>query len=538
MPNISAHQLTYSFQPNTQLLSNVSFQHHQGKLGVVGRNGAGKSTLLELLVGTIQPQNGSIERSGEISYCRQLKGNIGKQTVADLLGIREQLQALENIERGSIAERDFDLVGERWDLKLQAQNLLQSIELSYLQLSQPASVLSGGELARLLIARGLLSQADYILLDEPTNHLDSRSRSQLIAALDNSASNFIIVSHDRQLLNHMDAILELSPIGSELFGGNYDFYVEQKAIQNAAIEKTILDCDKQLKKHKRVIQATREKYEQRSARAKSLRKKNDQPKVMQNFFENRAGQTASKMAKQAEGNLAKDALALENAKSKKALERSLDLELAPVGLPSNKLVVEFNQVSFAFSNQAPNIIDDFSFAIYGSQRISIQGPNGCGKSTLIKLLLGEISPLTGTIKRGDIQFQILDQSVGLLDEHSSVLDNFLSLNADYTINQAHEILAKFLFRNVDALKKVSQLSGGERLRAGLACVLKSNTPPQCLILDEPSNHLDLDSLKHLEAALLAYTGALIVISHDQYFLNNIGIERTIVKTQESFVIIE
>lgn len=527
MPNISVHQLNFSYQPENKLISNLSIQHNQGKLAIVGRNGSGKSTLLKLLAGEIKPVSGVINTNGRVCYCPQALLDNRNQTVADLLGVNEILQALERISQGSVAPSDFDCVGDNWDIAEQAQYQLDQIKLGYLSLNQYASQLSGGELSKLLLARGLLSKADFILLDEPTNHLDMSAKKQLLSAINNSASSFVIVSHDRTLLNQMDAILALTPLGGTLYGGNYDFYLHQKALQETAIEREIADCEKQLKKAKRVAQETKEKYEQRSSRASTLRKKNDQPKIMQNFFENRAGLTAAKIANQSEVSFAKNATALNDAKGKKVFTRELNLNLTPTNLKKNKLVLEVSNITFSYPNKDRPLFESLSLAIYGPERLAIIGPNGCGKSTLIKLILGELTPSSGTIKLGDIRVQYLDQSIAFLNPNQSILDNFIELNPDLKQHQAHEVLANFLFRNVDALKPVSSLSGGEKLRAGLACLLKSKYPPQLLILDEPSNHLDLESLEHLESALLNFNGAIIVISHDAYFLEKIGIEREI-----------
>ncbi|HEX4742139.1 MAG TPA: ATP-binding cassette domain-containing protein, partial [Caulobacteraceae bacterium] len=214
---------------------------------------------------------------------------------------------------------------------------------------------------------------------------------------------------------------------------------------------------------------------------------------------------------------------LEAAQARVERVRRLAFALPPSNLGAGKLVLAFEDVAFAWPG-APTIFHDLSFRLIGSERVAVTGRNGAGKSTLIRLAAGEASPLRGAVVRGAPSV-LLDQHAALLRDHETLLENFRRLNPGAGGNGAHAALARFLFRNSAAERFAAELSGGERLRAALACVLMGPVPPQLLILDEPTNHLDLDSIEAVEAALAAYDGALLVVSHDEEFLDAIGIRR-------------
>ena len=298
--------------------------------------------------------------------------------------------------------------------------------------------------------------------------------------------------------------------------------MEEKNRQQAALQKQVSDSEKEIKKVSRAVQASREKQERKSSQGKSSRSRKDQPKIMQNFFQNRASATAGGLALKGGQMIEEAQHKLAEVKQKIENVEVLDLDLISTKVPVSKKIAEFKNVNFSYPN-GNKVIDSFSLTIYGPKRMAIHGSNGSGKSTLIKLLMGELQPTKGSVERGSVRLQYLDQTVKFLDQDLTVLENFMAINPQRTLQESHSILAEFLFRNVASLKKVSQLSGGERIRAGLACVLGSKEPPHCLILDEPNNHLDIDSLQNIESALRQYLGALIVVSHDDTFLENIDI---------------
>jgi len=241
----------------------------------------------------------------------------------------------------------------------------------------------------------------------------------------------------------------------------------------------------------------------------------------------RSGKTSGKLSTKEERLLKNAERQLQEAKEKIEVINQIKIELPKTYVPSRKMVAKLENVTFMYEGQNRSIINNYSLIVSGPERIALMGDNGSGKTTLVKLIQGILKPCNGKINVGVSQISYLDQNISILNPALTILDNYKKLNPDIKETNARFNLADFLFRNVDVLKRVSDLSSGEKLRVALACVLTSNEPPQLLILDEPTNHLDLESTAALESALSCYQGALIVISHDTQFIKNVGVSRTI-----------
>jgi len=526
-PLILIHQLCYSLPDGKPLFASLSLTLGTEKTGLVGRNGAGKSTLLKLMLGHLLPAAGSIQVTGTLGYCPQDPPEAANETIADLLGIRSKLEALTHITQGSTDENDFQLIADDWLIEERTYLQLKAFGLDYLPLSCPTAHLSGGEKTRLHLARVFLADSDMILLDEPTNNLDSTARQLLYDKIASWKKGLLVVSHDRTLLNFMNQIVELNPRGVTITGGNYDAYRTQKSLQQAALERELMDAKKLLQQTQNTIQTSREKREQRQSYGRKLFRAGKTDKITAKSRKGRSERTQSRLVTQGDMLLKKAEQQHDKAQSKIEIVPEIHITLPRTAVPHGKTVLAMEQLSFSYASQQHALIDRFSLNVSGPARIALAGKNGSGKTTLVKLILGEYLPSQGSIYRGVEQIRYLDQKITLLDPALSLLENFLRLNPDAKATEAHHALAQFLFRNTAAHKLVAELSGGEKLRAELACVLLSSQPPQLLILDEPTNHLDLDSIASIESALSHYEGALIVISHDQAFLQNIGIEKTI-----------
>lgn len=524
---IRIHQLYYSLPNNKPVFSDLSlaFSHH--KIGLVGKNGIGKSTLLKLIVNEITSQSGAIHTDTTIAYIPQNPVIPAHLTVAGFLGVEQQIQALHRIMQGSIDERDFTLINEEWNIEESLQQQLSLFGLESIPYHRFLHTLSGGEMTRLFLTKLFYSDANFLLLDEPTNHLDILARKQLYQAIAQWNRGMIVASHDRTLLNLMEEIVELNTLGVAHYGGNYDFYIEQKTLEKASSELALHDAKKLLHKTNHTIQASREKHAQKQSYGRQLRKSGSIDKLSANSAEGRSERTQSKLLIKEKRLLEQAEKSLTSAREKIEISHEINVTLPNTTVPNGKTIVAMDNITFSFSGSANPIINNFTLKIQGPERIALAGSNGSGKTTLVKLLLGELTPQHGTLYLGTEHVSYVDQHAHLLNPELSVLQNFLNLNPETTEQYAYQCLAQFLFRNIAAKKLVSALSGGEKLRAILACVLLSQHPPQLLILDEPTNHLDLSSLASIESALIHYQGAMIVISHDQKFLENIGIESMI-----------
>lgn len=524
LQNVSFHL------PNGQsLFQNINLTLPREKIGIIGKNGTGKTTFCKLLTGELLAQHGKIIKHHlKLAACPQTHEKFleAGNTVAEILGIQDALTAYHNILNGSLTEKNYDLLGEDWNLLENTQNKLAQFALRNIPLEKPFAELSGGQRTAVLLTKYFNTVADFLLLDEPTNNLDRTVRNALYQAIEKTDKGLFIVSHDRQLLDSMDKILEITSLGIRIYGGNYSFYKEQKTLMSEAARHEYADAKKLIEGTNQKIQINRERHEQKQAYGKRLKKNKVLDKIVLGGMKGRSERTQSDL-------LTKNTRLIKNAeeimvqaKAKIEIIHEFDFDLAETFVPPSKLVLSMENIVFAYEKQ-PFIINNFNLTVHGPQRIAFVGDNGSGKSTLVKLILGELIPAKGVISIGVSQVNYLDQQCSQLNPDLSVLDNFLIFNPDYSSRDAHFVLADFLFRNKEAEKTVRQLSGGEKLRALLACVLFSKRPPQLLILDEPTNHLDLESIECIENALKLFEGALILVSHDQVFLENCGVENYI-----------
>jgi ATPase subunit of ABC transporter with duplicated ATPase domains len=392
-------------------------------------------------------------------------------------------------------------------------------------LQRRAASLSGGQITRAALAALLIAEPDLILLDEPTNNLDGAARAAVVALLESWTGAALVVSHDRTLLRRMDRILELSELGARLYGGNWDLYVERRAEDEAAALRRLDAAERNVAAVERGIQSTRERKARSDGAGRRARLKGGTPRIVLGAQARRAEETGARQDRLAERQREAAQRDLEEARARVERVRRLAFDLPPSGLPAGKHVLAFDDVDFAWPDASPVLLR-LSFSLVGPERAALIGPNGAGKSTLIALATGDLRPARGRVLRG-VRAALRDQHAAILDDDETLLENFRRLNPGADANAAHAALARFLFRNTAALKPARALSGGERLRAALACVLMGPSPPQLLILDEPTNHLDLESIEAVEAALAGYDGALLLASHDEDFLQAVNVTRRI-----------
>jgi ATPase subunit of ABC transporter with duplicated ATPase domains len=385
--------------------------------------------------------------------------------------------------------------------------------------------LSGGQVTRVRLAALVFAEPDFLLLDEPTNNLDRDGRKAVVELLAAWRGGAIVVSHDRALLETMDAIVDLTSLGATRYGGNWSKYREQKAVELAAVRHDLAHAERRLSEIDGKAQEAAERKARKDSGGRKKRAKGDIPRILAGARRDRSEDSGGKTAQIAERRRAEALDAVDTARRRIEILQPLSVKLPSTQLPAGREVVWLDRVSAGYQPERP-VLRDLSLAIVGPERVAIAGPNGSGKTTLLNLIAGGLRPVSGTVRvRPD--FALFDQKVSLLDSAISILDNFARLNPRAGANECHAALARFMFRADAALQIVGSLSGGQLFRAGLACVLGGSTPPSLLILDEPTNHLDLDSIEAVEAGLRAYDGALLVVSHDEAFLRAIGVTRRV-----------
>ncbi|MDP3852115.1 ABC-F family ATP-binding cassette domain-containing protein [Phenylobacterium sp.] len=521
MPSfVTLDGLSFKTPDGRVLFDNLTLAFGAERTGLVGRNGVGKTTLIGLMLGELAPASGSVSVRGRVGVLRQAVAPPRDASVAQVLGLSEALARLARIEAGAGGEADF--AEADWTLEARLDAAFAQVGLAGLDPRRAAASLSGGQATRAALAGLLAAEPDLLLLDEPTNNLDAEARALVAEVLAGWKGGAIVVSHDRALLRQMDRIVDLSSLGAKVHGGGYDAYEARKAQEEAAAVRDLAEAERALARVGREAQNAREKKARRDAAGKRAAAKGDAPKILLGARAERAENSGGRANLLAQHQTAEAGADLAEAQGRVERLRRLAFDLPPSGLAGGKTVLAFEQVGFAWPGGAP-LLSGVSFRMTGPRRLAVTGPNGSGKSTLIKLAVGDLSPSQGSVTSG-VRAALLDQRTDLLRDEETLVEAFRRLNPPASDNAARAALARFLFRNVAAAKTVGALSGGERLRAALACVLMSEHPPQLLILDEPTNHLDLDSIAAMEAALRGYDGALLLVSHDRDFLDAVGVE--------------
>lgn len=511
------------------LFSDLTETFDTRRTGLVGRNGVGKSLLARILTGEWAPTSGRCLRNGRVHYLAQQVTPQPGQTVAGLAGLQPVIDALQRIEAGGTAQADFDAVGERWDLRERLEEELAAAGLAQLRHDTPATQLSGGEATRVALAGAFLSDAQMLVLDEPSNHLDRDNRRALLAQLRRWSGGLLVVSHDRELLETMERIVELSAQGLRSHGGGYSFYAQARAQERAQAREQLEQRKTERRREERTLAQQRERLEHRLSRgAKQAATANQAPILLGRQKERSEASSGRLRAQQDE---AREALSQRVREAAAQLEEELPVVLfAPEAAQAPSRVAELEDVVLPHVRGAQRRI---SLTLMRGQRVGLLGPNGCGKSTLLKLLAGELLPLAGCCKV-QVEAAYLDQHFSGLDAGSSILAQMLAENATLEEGSLRTRLALLGLDAERVLLPSGQLSGGERLKAALARVLYADRPARLLLLDEPSNHLDLPSVQALEAMLRQYPGTLVVVSHDEAFLRQLGLTQRLEAVAEGW----
>ncbi len=521
MPHsIVLSELTLAAPDGRALLSNIDLSFGPECTGLVGRNGVGKTTLLKVIAGELSPQSGTVSIGGTLGILRQTVQVSPDETIADLFGATTALALLRRAEAGEATAEE--LADADWTIESRMASALGRVGLDAPP-ETPLIALSGGQRTRAGLAALVYAEPDFILLDEPTNNLDREGRTAVVELLAGWRAGAVVVSHDRELLETMDAIVELTTLGATRYGGNWSAYRARKALELAAAQHDLAEAEKRAADIARKAQVTAERQARRDSAGRKKGARGDLPRIVVGRLQNRSEATSGNNARLAEGRRARALEQAEAARERIEVLQPLTIHLPPTGLPASRTVLSIADVTAGYSPDRP-VISNLSFTITGPERVAVTGPNGSGKTTLLALIAGQLPPWTGTV-RVMTDFAMLDQRVSVLDPSTSIRDNFRRLNPDADENACRAALARFMFRADAALEIVSCLSGGQLLRAGLACVLGGAAPPPLLILDEPTNHLDLESIAAVEVGLRDYDGALLVISHDEAFLQSIGVTR-------------
>jgi ATPase subunit of ABC transporter with duplicated ATPase domains len=495
-------------------LTGITGTFGTGRTGLVGVNGSGKSTLLRLIAGELTPTTGHIITSGDVDYLPQTLPLGTDATVAELLGVAEKVKALRAIEAGDVAQDHFDVLGTDWDIETRADAALRPIGLAAADLDRRVGEVSGGEAVLVAIAGLKLRAASITLLDEPTNNLDRASRALLARLVRSWPGALVVVSHDTALLELMEDTAELYAGRLTVFGGPYSGWREHLDQEQTAAVRAARAAKQVVKTEKRQRIEAETKLAGRAYTAKKNRENSRAPKIVMNQWKSNAEVSAGRLRTEAADKVHAAQAARDAADARVRDEEHIHLELPDPDVPQGRQIAELHGTNR-------------SFVVQGPERIALIGRNGVGKTTLLEnLLLGlpaEPGRASGQLFTDRVGY--LSQRLDSLDEHGSALDNLRAAAPAIPPAELRNRLARLLLRGDSVHRPVSTLSGGERFRVALARLLFADPPAQLLVLDEPTNNLDLHTVNQLVEALSGYRGALLVVSHDDAFLERVGPDR-------------
>ncbi|MFF1408464.1 ABC-F family ATP-binding cassette domain-containing protein [Streptomyces sp. NPDC058289] len=516
---ITCSDLSFDWPDGTPVFDGFQLAVGPGRTGLIGRNGCGKSTLLKLIAGELTPSDGQLAVAGTVGQLPQTVTFDTSLRVDEALGVHTARAALHAIEAGEATEANFAAVGDDWDVEERALATLDQLGLGRIGLDRTTGELSGGECVLLRLAALLLSRPDVLLLDEPTNNLDLRARRRLYAAVESWSGVLVLVSHDRELLDRVDQIADLREGEIRWYGGNFTDYEEMLAAEQEAAERLVRVAEGDVQRQKRELAQAHAKLARRKRYGQKMYDTKREPKIVMGARKRAAQESAGKHRIMHTEKLAEAEERLDQAELAVRDDAEIRIKLPATQVPPGRRVLTLSALHPVHGAAVAG-----EWELRGPERIALVGANGSGKTTLLRTIAGELAPLSGESVT-HVPARFLPQRLDVLDDERSVVENVARFAPHATNNLIRARLAHFLFRGARADRPAGTLSGGERFRATLAALLLAEPAPQLLMLDEPTNNLDLASVRQLTDALDSYEGALVVASHDVPFLESIGITR-------------
>ncbi|MFD8076351.1 ABC-F family ATP-binding cassette domain-containing protein [Streptomyces sp. NPDC059718] len=526
-PSLACSGLSFRWPDGTPVVDGLSLTIGRGRTGLVGANGTGKSTLLKLLAGRLPPTRGSVTVGGSLAYLPQDVTLDTALRVDQALGIAERRAALRAIEAGDVGEEHFETVGDDWDVEERALATLGSLGLGGLGLDRTVGRMSGGETVLLRLAALLLRRPDVLLLDEPTNNLDLFARRRLHETVGSWRSGvLVVVSHDRELLERVDRVAELRAGSVTWYGGAWSDYEGTVAAQQETAGRALRAAEADVRRQRRELEEARIASDRRRRHSRKMDAQRRAPRIVAGERKRSAQESADRLRGVQEERLAQARERREDAADALRDDAEIRVDLPHTAVPAGRTVLTLRGLRPRFGR-----LRHGDLHVHGPERVALVGRNGAGKTTLLRTLTGELAPLSGEA-RTHVPLRFLPQRLDVLDEELSVAANVARVAPGVSENEIRARLARFLFRGARAEQPAGTLSGGERFRAALAASMLATPAPQLLMLDEPTNNLDMDSVRQLTTALASFRGALVIAGHDLPFLESVGITRWLLVGEE------
>jgi ATPase subunit of ABC transporter with duplicated ATPase domains len=515
-PSIVLSDVGLTRPDGTVALAGITAAFGAGRTGLTGLNGSGKSTLLRLIAGELIPTTGRISTYAPVSYLPQTLPLAVDATVGELLGVDAKVTALRAIEAGHATARHFDVLGEDWGVETRAAEALAAVGLDGVALDRRVGQLSGGEAVLAAIAGLRLRAAPIVLFDEPTNNLDRDGRARLAEMARTWQGALVVVSHDTALLELMDDTAELHDAQLTLFGGPYSPWLQHLEEEQAAAARAVRAAEQAVRTERRQRVEAETKLARRSRYARTDYLNKRKPKIVMNQRKTDAQVAAGKLRTEFDGKVQAAQTALRAASARVRDDAHFRIDLPDTAVPAGRRIAELHGTNC-------------SFVLQGPDRVALIGPNGVGKTTLLQGLVHPDPTRTGPARAVALTDRVgyLPQRLDGLDDDASVLDNVRAATPEAPPELIRGRLARFLLGSDAVHRPVGTLSGGERFRVALARVLLADPPTQLLVLDEPTNNLDTQSVDHLVQALAGYRGALLVVSHDDALLARVDLTATL-----------